>query len=246
MTGIEILVFDGLLILLFVFCKTQDSSAIHVIPRVSIVRQYQSGGNNNVFFLLKISNPTLSAVRLRLTKSTYQGESHVWSEDYDDDDVTLGAKTMKTTLFSGLLVDTLTQTYVDVELKPNWTETLVTSETVELLSAEDSIIELGGRARSTPEEVDKWNPALEKGDEAQRPAGLRLVAKSASDAWFELIVDVAEEIASIDTTAKKKASAIPLALQVDLGNGSWESSLVPVAEGKENDSVTFDLVLAWL
>lgn len=197
----------------------QDSSAIHVIPRVSVVRQHHSDDDRHAF-LLKVANPTLGTVRLRLAESSYRGESDCWGED----DGT-------TSCFSGLLVDTLTQKFVDTaQLQPT-KASLGTSETVELLSAEDSIIELGGKARGTPEPVDHWeHPVLET-------AGLRLVAKSASDAWFELVV------VNNDTTAVTQM--IPLALQVDLGDGSWESSLVPVAEGKDGDNVTFDLVLAW-
>lgn len=151
-------------------------------------------------------------------------------------------------------MDTLTQKYVDVELHPKLTQQ-TTTETVELLSAEDSIIELGGRARSKPEPVIQWKKNIQSSSASsslppQNDGGLRLVAKSASDAWFEVVVVKQQQQQQEEEAAatSERATAIPLAMQVDLGNGSWESSLVPVAEGKEEqqDSVTFDLLLAWL
>jgi len=130
---------------------------------------------------------------------------------------------------NGLLVDTMNHTFLDVKLSTE--VSFSTTDKVELLSAEDSIIELGASARETPTEVLQWDPAAT----ATNDHSLRLVAKTASDAWFEL---VAPDVSS--------SNAIPLALQVDLGNGSWESSLIPTKpEAGESDNVTFDLVLAW-
>lgn len=137
----------------------------------------------------------------------------------------------------GLLVDTLHQTHADVELNTDVLKDFVETETVELLSAEDSIIELGGRARQTPPEVSNWNLAtVQVGD-----AAMRLVAKSASDAWFELIMP------ELPLTDDAPTPAVPVQLRVELGDGSWESSLIarkPTEDGKP-DMVVFDLVIAW-
>lgn len=221
----------------------QDSSAIHVIPRVRVVRHYHTrveeegySACSKLAFLLKVSNPTLGTVRLRFTESAYEGEFDYWNDGVKN----AGA----TTSYTGLLVDTLTHTVVRAKLKPALASTLGTTETVELLSGEDSIIELGGKARETPEQVLNWHSDavvenLDSDSGSVASTSLRLLAQSASDAWFEL--SVRED----DMPSSPAVSAIPLALEVDLGNGSWESCLIPVAEGVNNDKVAFDLVLAW-
>lgn len=216
--------------------SNKDSSAIHVIPRVQVIQHHppSTETSNKRVFLLKVANPTLGTVRLRMAKSDYQGEVNHWDEFSHD------LKT--TTKMPRVLVDTLNQTFMDVQLNAdidldisNNTDTLV-----ELLSAEDSIIELGARANDTPAEVMQWKPgsAATSSDTAATMMSIRLVAKSASDAWFELVLPVSPE-------NDDASNAVPLALQVNLGNGSWESSLIPTQPEKKDDRVTFDLVLAW-
>jgi hypothetical protein len=102
---------------------------------------------------------------------------------------------------------------------------------VDLLSAEDSIIEMGGKARETPKSVINWDAANASTSETT----MSLVAQSASDAWFELVVAPGFD-----------ASALALQLQVAVGEGLWESSLIqPKEDSEESDWVGFDLVLTW-
>lgn len=233
----------------FATTDSQDSSAIHVIPRVHVARHHTALVTNDEdktlcnkhAFLIKVANPTLGTVRLRFVESNYVGEMDYWNDDGRQ-----VAGTTATQLFTNLLVDTLTQTACRVKLKPDLASTLGSTKTVELLSAEDSIIELGVNARDTPEPVLNWDPDaivenLDSDSGAVVSSSMRVVAQSASDAWFELVV---REIIE-GPSSPAKATAIPLAVEVDLGNGSWESSLIPVKEGVGNDKVTFDLVLVW-
>jgi hypothetical protein len=219
----------------------QDSSAIHVIPRVRVVQRYQSTVNNEgtlgsmQVFLLKVSNPTLGSVRLRFSKSAFGGEKEYWNDSAGESSTNGTA-----TLFAGLLVDTLEQRFIQAKLKPSLMNDLETTGTVELLSAEDSIIELRGKTLRTPELVMNWDPelVLKRVDTSAGSAPfIRLVTQSAADAWFELVV--LEPHADVSL-----ASAVPLALEVDLGHGSWESSLIP-ANDVAKDMVVFDLVLVW-
>jgi hypothetical protein len=113
----------------------KDSSAIHVIPRVKMT----------LVFLIKVANPTLGTVRLRFTASNCQGEPK-WNDNNNDD-------TQTTTDLPDLLVDTIHQRFVDATFKPRVLQHLCTTETVELLLAEDSIIELGVKAWDTPEQI---------------------------------------------------------------------------------------------
>ena len=205
----------------------KDSSAIHVIPRVKIMRQH-GPSTGAVCLLVRVSNPTLGLVRLRFAASPYTGESE-WDDDDDDT-----KRQTTTTSLPHLLVDTLTQEELHVELDTTALGALASTEIVELQSAEDSIMELGN-AGKIPESVQQWCVSSEvTGGEAK----MSLVAQRASVAWFELVVP--ELVAPPNT-----AIGLPLQLQVQIGNGSWESSLIQpkaVAED-EKDWAKFDLVL---
>jgi len=239
-------------------------------------------------FLLQVTNPTLGLVRLRLCDSRYRCEP-AWLEDDGGNstinDVTLYPTTQE---MPNLLVDTFSQTRMDLKLL---TTTAMTPEpatpahtaTVELLSAEDSIIELGGKAPEIPPEVAAWKVTSGTETNIAGPdegsgggdgtnsckASMRLVAQSASTAWFEVAVAVVSEEEKIDTRqdavrnerkglGSVPACSIPVALQIEVGKGSWESSLIQPKHistttttttctkmDGERDWVTFDLVLAW-
>ena len=109
---------------------------------------------------------------------------------------------------AGVLVDTLQQTLLDVALISGL-DVVSSIDTMELLSAEDSIIELGASANDTPDDVWQWNGRV-KAAAAATPSAMmmRLVAKSASDAWLELV---------LPSLLENAANAVPLALEVDLG-----------------------------
>lgn len=178
----------------------------------------------SIIFLLKVVNPTLGTMRLRFSSSQYRGEPS-W-DDSSQPNESLDA----------LLTDTVTQTRWNVQLWPWALEgALNTTEVVELLSAEDSIIEMGGKARETPDAVVNWAAP----DQSPSEACMRLVAQYASDAWFELCIP-----ARSDQDINRKP-AIPLDLQIELGNGSWESSLIPPSPGVTDDWISFDLIVTW-
>lgn len=191
----------------------KDSSADHVMPRVRVMRVEPVEGGRAL--LLKVTNPTLGSVRLCLTSSDYQGES-----DWDDPE-------KKTVVLEELLVDTLTQTKVNAVVNTTSLKDLEPTPMVELLSAEDSIIELGGKAHKTPDEVVNWKPSPPSGEST-----VKVVVVSASTVWFELSL-VGEQAHS--------PSAYPMGLEIEIGNGSWETSLIQ-PEG-EADRVKWDLVI---
>ena len=95
--------------------------------------------SNQRVFLLKVSNPTLGTVRLRLVKSNYLGEIDHW------DEFSTSHELKSTATMAGVLVDTLQQTLLDVALISGL-DVVSSTDTMELLSAEDSIIELGASA----------------------------------------------------------------------------------------------------
>jgi len=249
---------------------------VHVIPNVSVVKATTIADGNEkkrVVALLKVTNPTLGSIRLRLAPSSYRGEPY-WDDGGDavDSNATTedaDAPAPRNPILTDLLVDTWTQTRVDaklVERKVSNAEDVKPTDTVELLSAEDSIIEMGSssRARQVPDEVSNWAPATSA--TSASTMSLKAVAHSASTAWFEMSIPGSSleneegnegEKGSGTGQRKTKAPAVPFALQIEIGNGSWESSLiqplqgvVAAQKGEEAasaaaaiDRVTFDLVL---
>ena len=202
-----------------------------MLPRVRV--SIHASDETRHAFLLKVANPTLGAIRLRFASSKYTGES-----EWDD-------KTKTTPLLENLLVDPLTQQYVDAKLTPSVTKNLEATAVCELEPAEDSFLELG---KSSNDElldaVAKWDAGDVLFDSKvgpEQPASLRLIGQKNSFAWFELVL--------LETKMEKGLNcAVPLALQIEVGDGSWESSLVqaePVAGGEGKDVVTFDLVVIW-
>jgi hypothetical protein len=94
----------------------------------------------------KATNPTLGTIRLRFSPSTYQGEKLT-----EIDTTNIAADQQKTTLFlSDLLVDTFTDEHSHVEIHQNAFASLEPTQEVELLSAEDSFIEFGGKSKEVP------------------------------------------------------------------------------------------------
>ena len=182
----------------------KDSSAIHVVPKITVVTK--EGGN----FLLKVSNPTMGMVRVRLGPSTYQGG-----------------------MMKQVLMDSLKVLYADLVLDPQATSKLTPTDFVELESVEDSFLDLGKTSRAKlPDAITSWTPT-------QTDSSVQLVAVYKDTAWFELIV-LTEK-----TQDEQVWTAAPIALQIQVGEGSWESSLIKSVPSESPDLVTFDVLIAW-
>lgn len=182
-------------------------------------------------FLFKVSNPTLGVIRLRLSSSSYKGEP-VW-----------GHITRSTPVFENLLLDPLTQECVNVKLLPGVVKGLEQTKTCSLEPSEDTFLELGKSAAVEPEEVSNWDASdvlFESKVSEDKTSTLRLVAQQKSCAWFELVLLETK----MDDGFK---CGVPIALQIEVGDGSWESSLIqPVSKLiSRRDFVTFHLVVVW-
>ena len=188
----------------------KDSSAIHVIPKLTVVKQV-----DKKHFLVKVANPTMSLVRMRLGPSDYSGEG--------------GNSIMKHVLMDSLVVE-----YKDIVLDREATSTLKPTEMVELQSVEDSFLEM--RRAKLPDAVSNWTPRTE--DTSGEPF-IRQIASHKDAAWFELTV---KEGAGV---GDNQYVAAPISLQIQVGDGSWESSLVKPQPMEGLDLVIFDVLIAW-
>jgi hypothetical protein len=211
----------------------KDSSAIEVLPRIQISIHASDGSRHA--FLLKVSNPTLGRVRLRLSGSSYNGEKD-WNEE-----------TSTSSLLQNILVDPLTQTCVDAMIDPSSAKSFPTTDSCQLEPAEDSFLELGkSNADDIPDDVVKWDAVdilFESKVSRDLPSSMRLVGQKKSFAWFELV------LMEPTTTGRNLLCAVPLSMQIEVGNGSWDSSLIPtnfLVEGEPKlDYVSFDLLILW-
>mmetsp|Transcript_110 Transcript_110/g.171 ORF Transcript_110/g.171 Transcript_110/m.171 type:complete len:557 (-) Transcript_110:56-1726(-) len=216
----------------------KDSSAMEVLPRVRVASHLSDGTKHA--FLLKVSNPTLGSINLRLAGSSYKGEA-VW----DDPNAT-------NSLLEDVLVDPLTQESINAALHPELSSDLAPTDVCQLESAEDTFIELGKSSSDMPDDIKNW-----KADEVlANTAGdmatiLRMVGQHKSMSWFEVVLAEPEVTASLSgsTTINSKFGhvAIPLSLQVQVGEGSWDSSLIQprFTEDGGKDFVPFEFLLAW-
>lgn len=175
----------------------------------------------------------MGKVRLRLAPSNYIGE-RIWD-----------SKTQTTTYLENVIVDPLKRLSVDARLDTEVMKSIDSTELCELEPAEDSFLELGNKASdNVPDKVSNW----EAGDvlfdskvSKETPATLRQLGQKQSVAWFELVVLES----STDLSAH---SAVPITMELQVGDGSWESSLVQPRDIDSQDTkdfVSFDLVIIW-
>eukprot|EP00536_Pseudo-nitzschia_multiseries_P013121 jgi/Psemu1/210666/e_gw1.542.6.1 len=206
----------------------KDSSAIEVLPRVRVCVSASDG--NRHAFLMKVSNPTLGIVRLRLAPSSYTGEC-LWDN-----------KDMTTKYLESIVVDPFKRVSLNAFLDTEVAKGIEATSFCELEPVEDSFLELGNKtSNNVPEAVSRWEAGEAMSDSkvsAENPAILRELGQKKSVAWFELIV--------METCDDSNAhAAVPITMQLQVGGGSWESSLVQSQDDGNGDFVSFDLVVIW-
>eukprot|EP00934_Nitzschia_sp_Nitz4_P006064 Nitzschia sp. Nitz4//scaffold3_size479765//365768//367408//NITZ4_000152-RA/size479765-processed-gene-1.255-mRNA-1//1//CDS//3329550914//6054//frame0 len=206
----------------------KDSSAIQVLPRVR-VSTHASDDTKHVF-LLKVVNPTLGTIRLRFAASEYKGEPQ-W------DDISAN-----TPLLQDLTVDPFLDQTTNAKLLPKLSQNLDPTEVFVLEPAEDSFLELGKSSDDVPEQVAKWDASSALVDSKVNPEGpnatLKLISQRNSMAWLELVT-------LNESVDKGLDCALPISMQIEVGNGSWDSSFVVPEVASEKDLVPFDIVIVW-
>ena len=147
-------------------------------------------------------------------------------------------------MLENICVEPLNQKIVSASLAPEISKSIQASTVCELEPGEDSFLDLGRSIYDEPELVYKWKAdevLAESTVSADNPSSIRVIDTRKSSAWLEFIV---MERAPAQAGY---SSAVALSLQIEVGNGSWESSLIQPEkqDGNEKDMVNFDLVLVW-
>ena len=221
----------------------KDSSAIHVVPRVRVVRQGKvalADSRIRHALLLSVTNPTLGMIRLRLNGADLRDFDE--STASDDEGYTL----------LNIRIDSLGRHRANVRMIGS-TSTMVLPDMVELEAVEDALFDIGAGQSKQPKEVEDWDADTvlnarghsSQSDDGPSECPFSTVAVSKDRAWIQLVI---EEDGFKETSTPGEFVAFPASLQVEIGNGSWESSLIKtndeVKEG-EIDLVSFRLLLAW-
>lgn len=220
----------------------KDSSAVHVVPRVRVVRQGQltlADSRIRHALLLSVANPTLGMIRLRLNGADLRDFDA--STASDDEGYTL----------QNILIDSLGRCRANVRMIGS-TSTMVLPDMVELEAVEDALFDIGAGQNKEPKEVEDWDADTvlkardnsSGSDDGPSDCPFSTVAVSKDRAWIQLVI---EEDGFKETSTPGEFVAFPATLQVETGNGSWESSLIKSAKVKEGESdlVSFRLLLAW-
>ena len=208
----------------------KDSSAVHVVPRVQLqlCRHCADTKTQKYAALMKVKNPTLNMIRLRLSGPS----SDFGEESFDEHEL------------ENILVDPFTETFVQgVLCNPESMTSMTTTDFFVLEPADDPFLDIGKGKEEDPPAVKDWDAtstldSMGDGNTSQ----LKLVATQGDTAWVELILynATAEDF----SRNANKYLAVPLALQIEVGNGSWEASLIKRRDlpDEEQDLVTLSLV----
>jgi len=214
----------------------KDCSAIHTVPKLSLIKRHITSAPERhiINLLIKVHNPTLGSVRLRLCKHGTTAEET--PESFVIDSI----------LLNGYTLDTASQILVLGASSVNLCET---SEWIELEPAQDSIIDFSGSLpHAIQKELHGWDGAIATQSfvRSHEKASFRLVAKAHESAWFEYIVS--STLLNSDAEVSK-FMAVPLALQIEVGKGSWQSSFIrsetPINGDEDIDIVELKTLVVW-
>lgn len=208
----------------------KDSSAIHVVPRVQLCRYGTDPKSGKVAVLLKVKNPTLNMIRLRFSGPN-SSEEALNSKELEN---ILVDPFMETTIAKAVLCSSESLSSIDP------------SKWIELDSAKDLLLDIGKRQEDDPEVVSSWDfaPIFDTLDGDSLPK-LTIVASRGDTAWVELVIPSTVVAESDGEKPPSNYFAVPLSMQIEVGNGSWEASLIKRRDlpEEEQDLVHLDFAV---
>ena len=128
-----------------------------------------------------------------------------------------------------ILIDPFMETMIArAELcSSNSLSSITPSDWIELDSAEDLLLDIGKRQEEDPQAVRSWDfvPLLDALDSDSLPK-LKIVASRGDTSWIEMILPQSVVRGSDIEKATSNFVAVPLSMQIEVGNGSWDASLI--------------------
>jgi len=220
--------------------------------------------------LLKIKNPTLGPIRLRLHSNVHV-DVNPDIGGVVDRDLEAAATVTATTCFENVVIDSMTlqreRVYVLPQSPPQTTDDVGDdndddksnnnnengTEMITLEPAEDSFLGIGKASTSTPI-IDNWGKKEEKSQEDDSSSIPQWTREG--DTWEVLHVD--NDVAWIQYITSRsprttkgdgfKYMTVPMVLEIEVSEDSWESSLIQRSkdiEDGENDFVRFTIYPVW-
>lgn len=195
-----------------------------------------NSGSHRHALLVKIQNPTLGIVRLKFgANGASDGQKQVVDNSVND-----GA------FMHNIPLDKFQRTYVTAAVLKDKNENTYfdgSTETVELEAAEDAFLELGKDFQSeAPREVKSWD-AISVLSSSTRANEIKLIAQQKDAAWFEFIFNNVES--AIEQNMESYVATTPIGLQLQVGDGSWETSLIEPIPKEGPDFVLFQVIFVW-
>ena len=117
---------------------------------------------------------------------------------------------------------------------------------VTLNPVEDVFLELGKGHNNDLIEVKNWD-AQEILNKSEVQGGLKVVAQREDTMWVQYIFESDETPVFTAANEPYQYLSTPLILEIEVGNGSWESSLINANTGDEGDTdtVRFPILPVW-
>jgi len=231
----------------------KDCSAIHVVPKVQLLKHgsIHKSSSTTIYYalLLKIKNPTLGMVRLRLGNLSSSSLSKLNKGENDK---------IFPERYGALSFDSITMCKNSSKVIKPPTSTRdssgVTTEMMKMVTlepVEDAFLELGKGHGYDPPSVKEWDATciltefcrnMEDEEETKKKMNdqkdigattllqFQLVEQVKDVAWIQCI------IVDPNAVVKEKSNEFvctPLSMDIEVGNGSWETSWIQPLKNKE-------------
>ncbi len=212
----------------------KDSSAVHVVPNVQLYQVGMDATSHKYAAILKVKNPTLNMIQLRLVGPS-SCETMNLTHLHDPNEL------------QNILVNPFTETYIQGRVcTPIATATITPTEFFVLHPADDPYLDIRKHQTGDPLEVQNWDATATLSASHCDESQFRIIATEGDTAWVELLLCNAIPVMDNSSIAAKDTEylAVPFALQIEVGNGSWEASLIKRHDlpAEEKDLVTLNLV----
>ena len=205
----------------------KDSSAIHMFPNISVFSFKADPIDNKkdhvkLAMLLKVQNPTLGILRIRFGSSE-------------------GYSTYVEPRMNNILLDPYQRLYVDastIDIPKDDICLQNFTDVAELEPSEDILLDIGKSGENEDiDEVLSWDASTVLS--SMNSSKISLLSHKKDVAWFELLF-VDARLSEIDHH-QEYAVTMPIGIQIQVGEGSWESSLIKVNRPNEE----LDFVQFW-
>jgi len=218
----------------------KDSSAIHTIPKITIYKRLYNRDTSQHALLLCISNPTLGPIRLKVHTN--------FSSTGDNSFISSLPPTYHNLILTCFPLKLITSKVIPA----NYCSTAM--DMISLDPVEDAFLELGaigGSGSDVAAEIQNWggeiNWSRREGNEerGEEYCNCKMILRQKDRTYVQFMVDE-NDLEQTNNNLEYLSTALVLEIQV--GDGSWESSLIQKKIEEEDgneDTVSFIILPTW-